>query len=205
MVITLSREYGTGALAVAQLVAAGLDYAIIDQELPTVVAARLGTSREVVAARESQKPFVERVLRGLGAGTPDLHHPAAGSPRSFDETLRREIEAAVREYAARDNVIIVGRAANKILGRAAGNLRLFFHAPREWRRQRIIEWHRVTVKEAEAEIDRMDAARSAYADEYAFTFGDAREYDLTLEVSRFGIEGAAGLIIAAAKTAEHTE
>lgn len=204
MVITLSRQYGTGAISVADLVAARLALSIIDQELPTVVAARLGTSREVVAAREGQQPFVERVLRGLGAGTPDLHHPAAGTPRSFDETMRRETEAAVREYAARDNVIIIGRAANKILGRGPGILRVFLQAPPEWRRQRIIDWHHVTAKEADAEIGRMDAARSAYTREYAFTYGDVREYDVTLDVSRFGIEGTAELIIAAAKTAEHS-
>lgn len=202
MVITVSRQYGSGAIAVAELVAAHLNYTIIDNELPTVVAARLGTSRDVVAAREGQQPFVERVLRGLGAGTPDLHHPGTSTPRSFDETMRREIEVAVREYAARDNVIIIGRAAHVILGRGPGVLRTFMHAPRAWRRDRIMEWHKVSAKEADAEIERIDAARSAYALLYGITYGDAREYDLALEVSRFGIEGSAELIITAVKSAE---
>ena len=198
MVITISRMYGSGALAIAQIAGARLGYAVIHEELPTVVAARMGTSAEVVAARESEPPLVERILRGLGAGTPDMQHPAAGSQINFDQELRRETEAAVREYAAQGNVIIMGRAANMILGRGPGRLCVFVQARREWRIHHLTEHFGMSDKEAGADIDRIDAARRAFAlDNYKLRWGDALAYDLILDSSTYGVDGSADVLIAA--------
>jgi hypothetical protein len=52
-------------------------------------------------------------------------------------------------------------------------------------------------------MDRIDAARRKITKErYRFTMGDARHYDLALDVSRFGIEGATALVVAAVRSAE---
>jgi len=41
MIVTVSNQYGAGALAVARQAAGELGYRLIDQELPVVVAKRL--------------------------------------------------------------------------------------------------------------------------------------------------------------------
>jgi len=50
MILTISNEYGSGALAVSRRVAQALGYRFVDQELPVVVAKRLSTSPQAVDA-----------------------------------------------------------------------------------------------------------------------------------------------------------
>ena len=49
MIVTISNEYGAGALAVAKRAAETLGYEFVDQQLPVVVAKRLRISPEEVA------------------------------------------------------------------------------------------------------------------------------------------------------------
>jgi len=204
VIVTISREYGAAGLAVADAVARTLHFELVTDDLPAVVAARLGASTEEVAARvDSDASLSERVLTGLGAATPELVSTSA--PRvgeDFDEDVRREIDAAIRDRAGRGDVVILGRIANAVLAGEPNLLRVFLTAPREWRIARLMETFHFTREAAIEELERTDAARRRVAkDRYQIVWGDPRYYDLILDTSRFGIEGAAALIVAAAKAA----
>lgn len=196
MVITISNQYGCGALTVVQLLAARLAYEVIDEQLPVVVAKRLQTSPQAVeSAEDIGKSMSERMLRALESGTPEIA-PAAGS--SFDEDCLREIQEAVREYGASGRAIIVGRGANAILGARRDVVRVFMHAPRDWRMRRLVEEHHVDERTALAEIDRIDRAREQYMRVYyGVQWGAAQNYDLSVNTSAFGLEASAELIAAA--------
>lgn len=193
MILTISNEYGSGALGIAHSVAERLDYQFVDEQLPVVVAKRLQSSPEAVdAAQDPRRGFTARLLAGLEKGTPELQ--GAGG-QSFDELCLREVEAAVREFAAQGNVVLFGRAANAILGRRGDVLRVFLYAPRDWRTQHLIETLGVCEKAASDEIARVDEARAAYArDHYRMRWGDPHHYDLSLDAARLGVEGACEVI-----------
>ena len=160
MVITISNRYGCGALAVAQLAANRLQYEVIDEQLPVVVAKRLRTTPQAVeSAEDLGKSMSERMLRALESGTPEVGAPPLST---FDEDCLRALQEAVREYAESDRVIIVGRGANAILGRRPDVLRVFMYAPRDWRMRHIVEQHGVDERTALAEIERIDRAREQY-------------------------------------------
>lgn len=199
MIVTVSNEYGSGALAIAARVAEELGYAYVDQQLPVVVAKRLRITPQDVDANEDAQPSLgERLLTSLERATPELAQASAEPP--FDEALLRAVQDAVREYAARGNAVIVGRAAFAILGARPDVLRVFFHAPRAWRVARVAEAHGIRPEAAETEIDRVDRARAAYIhDWYGVTFGDARAYDLCIDTSRIDPAQSTALIVAAAR------
>ena len=199
MVITISNRYGSGAIAIAHLVAERLGYEYVDEQLPVVVAKRLMTSPDAVESAENTgKSMSERMLRALESGTPELRgQPAA----SFDEECLREVQEAVREYAAHGNAVIVGRGANAILGRRPDVLRVFMEAPRDWRIRHIMEGHGVDEKTAAQEVDRIDRARTEYMRVYyGLTWTAVENYDLCLDTSRYGAEGSAAIIVSAAGT-----
>ena len=200
MIVTISNEYGCGAHAIAVQAAAQLDYRFIDKELPVVVAKRLATSPEAVAAAEdTSRNLGERLISGLEAGTPELAF-ATETPASFDQDVFRAVQEAVREFAAGGNVFLFGRGANAVLGRRDDLLRVFMHAPRDWRIAHIM--HALTVDErtAAAEVDRIDKARRAYMREYYdLDWGDPGYYDLSIDTAHFGPERATSLIVSTVK------
>jgi cytidylate kinase len=79
---------------------------------------------------------------------------------------------------------------------------VFVDAPLEWRVAHVVEALGVSEAAARAEIARIDEARRAYArDGYRVAWGDPRAFEVILDTSRFGIEGAASVIVAAVRAA----
>jgi cytidylate kinase len=201
MIVTISRVYGAGAQAVSRKLAEQLGYRLVDEELPVVVASRLGTSADVVQTlAERPRGFGERVLEQLGGGVPEAAQPPADDPQPGE--MRRAIEDAVREEATTGDVIIVGRMASAILAGRPDLLRVFVYAPQAWRIAHVVESLHVDEAAARAEIARIDEARRTYAREgYRVTWGEPRNYDLVLDSSRFGVAGSADVIAAAVRAA----
>jgi cytidylate kinase len=194
MIVTISNEYGTGAVAIARDVAERLGYELVDEQLPVVVAKRLQTTPEdVEAAEDTSRSVGERILTGLEVATPEVAASVPGE--SFDKRLLREVQATVREYAAKGNVVIIGRASFAILGRRSDVLRVFLHAPRDWRVHHVMHGGGVDDRTATHEVDRIDKARRSYlADWYDLKWGAIGNYDLVIDVSSFGHDGSVALI-----------
>lgn len=196
MIVTVSNQYGSGAIAIARAAAERLGYTLVDKELPVVVAKRLQTSVEAVeGAEDTSRTVSERLLSGLEMATPEV---SSIEGPSFDEQCFREVQAAVREYAARGNTILIGRGANAILGRREDVMRVYMHAPRDWRIHHIMELLEVDERTAGGEVDRIDKARARYIRRYYdLDWGDQSHYDLSLDVATFGSNGCAELIVRA--------
>ena len=198
MIITISREYGAAGRAVTRGVAERLGYRLLDEDLPVVVAARMGTSPDVVEGIEYRQPgFGQRLLRSLGAAIPESFQP---TPVVDDLNARtqREIDRLIGEAADAGDVVVVGRLGNMVLQGRPNVLRVFLTAPLAWRVAQIVEALGSTEAAARAEIARVDGGRRHYAREQRdFEWGDPHYYDLVLDVSRFGVDGAIALIDAA--------
>ncbi|MBD5606498.1 MAG: cytidylate kinase-like family protein [Candidatus Eremiobacteraeota bacterium] len=203
MIVTISREYGAAGLAVADGVAHALGYALLTDDLPKTVAARLGTSPDAVSAiASSDRSLPERLLAGLELGAADMTGVAPVVPDDFDESVRREIERTIHERAAAGNIVVLGRNAGAVLGRRPDLLRVYLTADREWRASRLVDSFGQTRDSAFADMDRIDAARRKITkDRYKIAMGDARAYDLLIDVSRFGIAGAIALVVDAVRLA----
>jgi CMP/dCMP kinase len=198
MIITISREYGAAGRAVTHGLAERLGYRLLDEDLPVVVAARMGTSPEAVDGIEYQQTgFGARLLRSLSAAVPESFQP---TPEIDDlaEATQREIGALIGEAADGGNVIVVGRLGNMVLRERPSVLRVFLTAPLAWRVAHIMESLGCNEGVAKREIARVDGGRTNYArEQYDFAWGDPRYYDLVLDVATFGVEGAVAMIEAA--------
>ena len=201
MIVTVSRQYGALSLSVSRRVAERLGYRLVDEQLPVVAAWRLGTSADVVeTVSERPRRFGERVLDQLGGGVPEAVQPPDSD--DFPVETRHAIEAAVREEAAAGDAVIVGRAAGAVLRGRPDLLRVYVHAPLAWRAARVAQSLAIDEAAARAEIARIDEARRTYArDGYRAGSGDIANYDLVIDTSRFGVDGAADIIVAAVRAA----
>ncbi|MEO9171220.1 MAG: cytidylate kinase-like family protein [Candidatus Baltobacteraceae bacterium] len=196
MIVTISNQYGSGAIAVAEQAARELGYEFVDSQLPVVVAKRIGiTPEEATAADETGRSLGSRLLASMELATPELASNALRA--NFDDEYIREVQGAVREYAAHGNVFIVGRGGSLILGRRPDVMRVFMHAPREWRIEKIAEGLGIDLRAATAEVERVDKARIAHLrDWYAAEFGNPEIYDLSIDTSTFGARSAELIVTA---------
>ena len=199
VIITVSHQYGAGAISVATHAAELLGYEVVDRQLPVVVAKRLSiTPEEIEAVEDSGRSLGERLLSSLEMSTPEV--TAQNFGETIDAAYIREAQNCVREYAAHGNVIIIGRASGLVLGRRPDVLRTFMHAPREWRIEKIASGLNVDEKTAAREVDRMDRARRAHLrDWYGADFGNPETYDLAIDTSSFSVEGSAQIVVAAVR------
>jgi CMP/dCMP kinase len=197
VIVTISNLYGCGAVAAAAKIAQALGYELVDRQLPIVVAKRLQISEvQAEAQDEKGRSLGARLLNSLELATPESGVLVYG--QSFDEEYVNEVRAAVREFAERGDAVIVGRAAGAILGRRPDVLRVFMHAPRDWRAARVAEEYALDAKAAAAEVDRVDKARRAHLkDWYEVELGAPAIVDLAIDVATFGVDGAARLVISA--------
>ena len=202
-VITVTRQYASGGSDVARLVAAQLEWDVIDNEFVDAVARRAGLPPDEVAQREERAPgLLERLARTLAAASPELFVASAGVPRveQDEATIVRVTERIIAEAAAHGRIVLVGRGAQAVLVQRPDALHVYVVAPKPWRMKLAVA--RLGVNEADADrlVDATDRQRDQYVKTY---YGRQREdltnYDLIVNTARLGIDGAAALVVAEAR------
>ncbi len=193
-VITVSRQLGSGGATVAHLVAAELDFRLVDRELIEAVAERAGVSERAVGH------FDERAF--------DWAHDVVNSffflccnGRLFTPVCYRVIVSRlVREYARRENVVILGRGAQVVLGLRPDALHVHVVAPLEERVARVVQRERVRPEEARRMIRESDESRRRYVSGVGRRdWSDPTLYDLVLDTGRMTLRDAAGLVVDGAR------
>ncbi|HEX9283098.1 MAG TPA: cytidylate kinase-like family protein [Gemmatimonadales bacterium] len=202
-VITFTRQYASGGSDIARLVAAALDWTVIDNEFVDEVARRAGVPAAEVALHDERAPgLLERLARTLAVASPEMFMTAAAAPRvERDEgTIVKVTERVIAEAAAHGRVVLVGRGAQALLAQRPDALHVYVVASKPWRMKLAVERLGVDPAAAERVVDDTDRRRDQYVKTY---YGRHRHevvnYDLVVNAERLGIEGAAQLIVAEAR------
>ncbi len=191
-IITIGREFGAGGGTLGRRLAKefGIEYYDRDIILATAKASAHLTPEQV-------RQWDERVPKEFGF-TQSLFNFYS---KPLGEELWNAQVHAIRELADKESCVIVGRNADYILKEYDHCLRVFVHADRSWRlllmRQEMPDtpWNVL-----ESDMDTADRARRAYCEKMTGrTYGDSRNYDLTLCTSTLGLEKAYQLLKQAAE------
>ncbi len=172
--------------------------------MPRAIGARLGLTAEAVETLENRSPgFGERLLAGLAQAAPDVAAPTAVAGDDLLEAYRREVRRLMLDAAAAGNVVILGRYGNAVLQGRLDLMRVFLYAPLAWRIANVQASLDCTAEAARSEIARIDAAGRRLGHElYRTSWGDLRQYDLTLDCSRCGVAASAEIIAVAVRAGE---
>lgn len=104
-------------------------------------------------------------------------------------------EALLIKQLANESCIIIGRCSNYILSDLENVINIFVHAPLGARIERYARRNNVDVIKAEKMITREDKQRANYYNFYTSQiWGEAKGYNLSIDTSKTGIEGAVKLI-----------
>ena len=122
--------------------------------------------------------------------------------KPLEEELWQAQRDAIRELANKESCVIVGRNGDYILRQFDHCLNVFVHAGFQWRVRRMSGMMPDTpMEQVVLDVKAADKARKKYCAYYTGkTYGDARNFDLTVNTEKLGIEQAVRLILTAAET-----
>jgi CMP/dCMP kinase len=218
VVITISREAGSGGDEVAYRVCELLDYRYFDKQLMAQVGQEEGMSEtELVDFSEDSyrgRGFIDALLRRSVpiattiVRTTTAHGEDAFTIQDLDEATAADFVAgtiwALRKHG---RVVVVGRGGQAILRDQPGVLHVRLVARHEdrvaWMMQSVNlsrDGVRLTREAAVARIAERDRATAQYLRRfYGVDWTDPSLYHLTLNTSLLGQEETAQLIVAAAQ------
>jgi cytidylate kinase len=169
-IVAISETAGSGAIEIGRALAATLGYAFADREI------------------------IEKAAEGYGEGVTTLTHATEEKPTLWErltDTQRRYVayvEATILEMAARDNVVLAGRASTIVLRHLPHVLRVRITASAGVRVERL-EVAQGLVHEAAVDYvrrsDRERAARVKFI--YQVDVDDPLLYDLVLVTDRLSV------------------
>ena len=186
-IITISREFGSGGRFIGEETAKKLGIAFYDREIIAKVADDLGLSEKYVADRGEYAPsknifsyaFIGRDING----------------NSIADQIYSYQQKIIKELAAKEPCVIVGRSADYILSGRDDVLNVFIQGNKADKIVRIKEIYSKSDDEAARMIKDTDKKRSV---NYRYCtdqkWGSRKNYDIVLNSSTLGYDNCIDVI-----------
>lgn len=183
-IITVSREFGSGGRTIGKQVAKELGIPCYDNELIQKIASESG--------------FDEHYVKDAGeydsGGFLSIFSSRAFGDANADLIWKAQCKI-ILQLAEKEPCVIVGRCADYILRDKADCLRVFIHADKDFRMNRIIKVYGETDIPTEQRLKEKEKRRAAYHRFYTnMKWGQSKNYDITLNSGTPGIDKCAEII-----------
>jgi cytidylate kinase len=202
VVVTISRQFGSGGATVARLVAqkAGLQY--VDQEIINEVARRLGVDVEQAARQDEQTAgMVGHLLEAVRASNPfnigygALLQPAFVLTQSKEQAYLQLTQRVILEAASQGNAVIVGRGSQFLLHSVPRTLHISIFSPLPQRIENIMQRFNLDYAQATRLVEQRDYEHQSYLRRHYGSDGRQSDlYHLLINTGLFSFELTADFI-----------
>lgn len=180
VIITIGREHGSSGKQIGKIVAEKLGIPFYYKEMTALAAKESGLDKEFIS--------------GLNANSPNFMYDLYLSCEPARQAIIAQ-DKIIKKIAENGSCVIVGRAADYVLRDNKNVVKIFVHAPREYRVKRVMEVYGDAEEQADKSVRRSDSARAAYYKNITgLSWGDSKNYDLCVN-SSVGVEKSAELIL----------
>lgn len=193
VVVTISREFGSGGAEIGRIIAHESNLTYIDSEIIDEVARRLGVDVTKAARQDEQTSGnIRHIAAAIQACHPfSIHYGALLqqnlSPLESSETAYLHLtQTVIRELATVGNVVIVGRGSQFLLHNAPRTLHIYIFAPLPDRVTNVMARLHLSHKEALTLVERRDYEYKLYLGHYYGSDGSQPGlYHLLINTSLF--------------------
>ena len=187
LIITIGREYGSGGRQIGKALAEKLGISFYDKEIITLAAKKSGLSDEFIASNEQRTR--SGLMHNLAASATYHNGFFSGHYLPLSENIFIAQAQVIRDIAAKESAVIVGRCADYILADRENTINVFIHAPLEARIKRIMELHNLDEAAAMKEITTSDKERGNHYFRYTdLKWVKAQNYDVCINSALMGID-----------------
>ncbi|MBQ7288681.1 MAG: cytidylate kinase-like family protein [Clostridia bacterium] len=197
-IITIGRQYGSGGRLIGEAVAKALGFDFYNRNMIDMIAEKSGLAAEYITNREDK--ISSRLIWAHMPGEAAMSMLFAPNYYTNSDKMFFAQSEIIKELAEKGNCVIVGRCADYILNDRENCLKVFIYGDKKDRVTRVVDQYGVEAAKAAKIIDNTDSGRAKYYNHYTeMTWGDCRHYNLCIDSTRFGIDGATELIVNAVK------
>jgi len=194
-IITVEREFGSGAAAIAKLLAERLGWTLWDQRLTTEIARMAQCDLAQVAKREERMdPLYYRLLKSflLGSFEGSLNvHSLKFVDTDVIFTLTKQV---VNDAAEAGNCVLVGRGSAFFLENQSNAFHVFLYAPAQEKLRRLMQ-SGTERAEAARLVETVDRERAEFIKKYFGKEWPSRQlYDLMIN-SKIGDDAVVQTIL----------
>lgn len=175
IIITISREYGSGGRYVGKILAENLKVPFYDKELITLTSKSSGLGKE----------YIEKSDQKLSSGKFEGNN---------DDRIFIAEEKVIKKLA-KTSCVIVGRCADYILKDNKNTISIFLYSKDEDKVKRATKYYGLEEKTALKQIQKINNERARHYKYYTNkNWYDFNNYDIALNVDTLGVENTAKLI-----------
>lgn len=179
VVITIGRENGSGGKYIGEELAKELGIKCYDENLISETAKQYHINEKNVEKNDEKLP--QNILYFGGQMLP---------AKTFEEE-----EELIAKIAKEESCIFIGRAADYVLRNEKNVYSVFVHAPIDARVSRYSTRNNISEDKAKKAIAEQDKMRANFYKFYTNqTWGDSRNYNISIDTSKVGIDGAIEII-----------
>lgn len=196
LIITISREFGSGGREIGHAVGNLLNIPVFDRSLIELTSRESGLTPAYVAEHEQE------IRKGILYNLYMQSYESIGvEPDSFDELWLAQART-ITNLADEGSCVIVGRCSGAILADRPNVFNVFIHAPLVPRIARVMQRENIDHMKAAHMIEHVDKERSEHCKRYVGSaWTNAQAYHLTLDSSITTSQEAAQLIADLSKQA----
>lgn len=190
-VLTVSHEYGSGGRTIAKRIAYELDLPYYDTEIIKMAAERSDFAAEYLHRHEEKitSTALYTLFDWYTGSFPENEVP-------MPEQIFPLEAQVIREIAAKDACVIVGRLANYILQDHKNSLHIFITADENERIERVMRKESITMEEAQEKIRTFAGNRKNHCQQFSsMEWGNSENYDITVKSNRYGVDRTAAILI----------
>lgn len=195
-VITISRQFGTGGHEIGAELARRLDVKLLDKQILNEMAKRNHVVEEAMEKLEARNPLWRDDFTNFYS---NYMRNAEYSGLEHDRTSHELFEAqadAIRQIVEEESCVLVGRCGFHIFENHPNALKIFVHSSEDCRKHRIAEKYGLSLADAAAMVVDNDYSRELYTKTFTGKdWTDARNYDISIDVRKFGINGAVDFLM----------
>ena len=193
LIITISRQYGSGGRQIGQQLAKELNIPFYDKEIIDLAAKESGLAADFIRGQEQQ--LTQSLLFSIV--TNFTSNSSAFNPNmlSLSDQVYLAEAKAIRSLADKGSCVMVGRCADWVLEKDYDVLRVFVCAPIEARCKRAVEEYGDKAENIQKAVQTIDKQRARYCQHYCDkAWEDAENYDLCLNSGTISLENCVAII-----------
>lgn len=184
LIISVSREYGSGGHIVAAELAKRFNLPLLD--------------KNILAEIAKEKNADEAFLRKYDESARNLlfSRSVNGYSNSPEEIIAHmQFDYIKARAAAGESFVVIGRCADYVLKDNPGLIRVFVLGDPDAKIRRVAETEHISLRKAKTVCEQGDKRRKTFHNTHSENkWGDSRSYDLTVNASKLGIEKTTELV-----------